>query len=189
MLEKQFGKSVVATAPLYEVTPEYAMEIGLGSNCDVLQIKVSPKYFWEEDVPQWVEPDNAVSLQENQYAEILEKVQRLKLVGSLIERSHDTVYYVTNSKTYHWDRYERAFINRVMHCCPSDTPELMFSFTIYFPHNVQGKVTDTRPVPLSNDAHIPTVRIGDHWYLASATEFEKAKIGKRVTLNLAGPIN
>src|SRR5262245_56354052 len=92
-IEKQFGKRVPAINPLYVVNSEYAIEIDPGSNCDVLKISVAPKYAWQEDVPQWTEPDHTVSLTLNQYNEVLAKIGRLKPLGSLIKRSNEKIYY------------------------------------------------------------------------------------------------
>jgi hypothetical protein len=187
--ETQFGKRVVAAIPLYEVNTDYAAEVRFGNDCNILQIKVAPKHVWQQVVPQWTEPDSSVSLTENQYREVLSRTNRLKMLGPLIKKSSDTISYVTNSKTHHWDQYEHAFINRVMHCCPSDTPELMFSFSIYFLHKVKGKVTAIKPPELPNGFQISRVKIDDDWYLVSATGLEKAKVGDRVALNVAGPVN
>lgn len=186
---QHFGKRVVAAAPIYEVSREYAVEIRVGSNCDVQEMKIAPKYSWQEEVPKWIEPAHTVSLTENQYNEIRSRIGRLKSLGSLITKSDDTVYYVTNSKTHHWDHYENAFINRVMHCCPGDKPELMFSFAIYFLHKVEGEVSGIKPAQPPSAFQISRVKIDDHWYLASAAEFQKAKIGTRAVLNVAGPVN
>lgn len=187
--ETQFGRRVIAAIPLYEVNADYATEVRFGSDCNILQIKVAPKHVWQRDVPQWTEPDYSVSLTGNQYRELLSRIGRLKMLGSLIKKSNDTISYVTNSKTHHWDQYENAIIDRVMHCCPSDTPELMFSFGIYFLHKVKGRVTDIKPPELPNGFQISRIKIDDDWYLVSATGFEKAKVGHRLALNAAGPLN
>src|SRR6185369_10870232 len=83
-IEKQFDKRVPAANPLYEVNSEYAIEVDPASNCDILKIRVGPKYVWQEDVPQWTEPNHPVSLTLNQYNEVLAKIDRLKPLGSLI---------------------------------------------------------------------------------------------------------
>src|SRR5947209_15146747 len=103
-LESQFGKSIVATPLLYEVTSEYGMEIQLGKDCDILQILVGPKFFWNEHVSGWVEPEHRVSLPLAQYEEILRKIEQLKPLGALIKTTRNL--FVTNSKVHYWDEYE-----------------------------------------------------------------------------------
>jgi hypothetical protein len=188
LIENIFGKPVPAAIPLYEINRDYAIQIVVSKSCDVLQAKVQPKYVWEEDVPQWTEPPDTVSLMNDQYEEILSRIGLLKPLGSQTSEDSAAFYYVTNSKTDHWDQYEHAFVNRVMHCCPGNEPRSMFCFTVHFLHRVQGQVNELSPVRAGEPFQFPKVMIGDDWYLAPAGEFQRARVGSTAVFNVAGPL-
>jgi hypothetical protein len=188
-VESQMGTIAKGDVPLFDINGDYAVQIRFGTACEILEVKVAPKYTWEFEMPQWTEPDYVVGLTDGQYKGILSRIITLKMVGPLVKRSSDSYSVVTNSKTEQWDEYQNAFVRRNLHCCPGDQPQLIFSFTIYFVHRVAGEIKDIRGPQLPPDFQFGRVQIGDDWYLIPSNHLKGAELGKRAVWNVAGPVN
>ena len=188
--ESEFGKPIKLGHPLYEVNKDYALEVEFGANDRVRLISVAPKNAWQQLVPQWsMEPEFLVNLPEDKYNNLLTKINHLTSLGSLVHKGNSGIITVNNSKYQRWDQYEHAFIRRTIHCCPSDNPDLLFSFTIFFDHLVRGKITQIRITESPNDSIAAKVKIGGDWYLINDKELGKVRKGKRGSFYVAGPVD
>jgi hypothetical protein len=175
-VESVLGKPATSKAPVYELSAVHAMEIQFDKDCQIVFVQIGPKYFWEQKVPEWVEPHSAPELSTSEYEGFLSKINQLRNTGSVVRRGDSRMSVVTNSKQYAWDEYEHAFINRVMHCCDNKSA---FSVYIYFLQNVQGKIQKIRPDGKA-DAFPRRVMIDDKWYLIPSNQ--KVSLGKPAQL-------
>jgi hypothetical protein len=181
-VESLLGKPATSKAAVYELSAVHAMEIEFDKDCQITRIQISPKYFWEQSIPEWVEPRSAPELSMSEYEGFLSKVDQLRTMGTLIRKGDSGISFVTNSKQYTWDEYEHAFINRVMHCCDNRSA---FSVYIYFLQNVRGKIQKIRPHGKVDN--VPRmVMINDQWYLIPSNQ--KVSSGKRAQLRATGPM-
>ena len=181
-VESVLGKPVTIKAPVYELSAVHAMELRFDKDCQIVFVQISPKYFWEQKIPEWVEPRSAPELSMSEYEGFLSKINQLRDIGTLIRKGDNRISVVTNSKQYTWDEYEHVFINRVMHCCDNNSA---FSVYIYFLQNVQGKIQKIRPH--SDVDSIPRrVMIDDKWFVIPSNQ--KVSVGSRTQLRAAGPM-
>lgn len=128
-VEAVLGKPATSTAAIYELSAIHAMEIEFDKDCQIARVQIGPKYFWEDKIPEWVEPRSAPELSMSEYEGFLSIINQLRTIGSLIRKGDAGMSFVTNSKQHARDEYEHAFINRVMHCCDNKS---VFSVYIYF---------------------------------------------------------
>lgn len=183
-LESRLGKPVTSEVPVYELTTTYAMEIEFGRKCEIVRLRVSPKYAWESKFPNWTEPHSPPGLNANEYAEVLTKINQLRTTGALISKGDEGAFAVTNLKEHHWDEYESAVIERVMHCCDNKS---VFSFRVYFFQKVAGEITRMLTPGKLDARKIREVEINNASYLISSSE--KIVVGTRGAFRVVGPLN
>lgn len=183
-VESRLGKPATNEAPVYGLTTAYAMEIEFGRKCEIVRLRVGPKYGWEMQVPDWTEPHSPPGLNANEYAEVLTKINQLRSVGALISKGDDGAFAVTNSKEYHWDEYESAVIERVMHCCDNKS---VFSFRVYFFQEVAGEITQVLTPGELNPRKLRSVKINNESYLISSSE--RVVVGERGEFRVVGPMD
>jgi hypothetical protein len=85
-------------------------ELEFQKDCELSLIDISPKYFWAYLNPQWREPEHFVSLSDDQYEQLLAKVDEIKSLGSLVSKGQ--VGAVTNQTLALVDRYDKAYVER-----------------------------------------------------------------------------
>jgi hypothetical protein len=96
--EQLFGRSVGEHPYLFEINGEYVLTVDLNKSGELTKVEVLPKYFFQDLMPDWKQPDHIVGLTNNEYVNLLSKVAQLKSVGSVI--SEGKVGAVTNSKLW-----------------------------------------------------------------------------------------
>jgi hypothetical protein len=175
---------------LYDLNQDYALQLQIVKDCEITNIRVAPKYFWEEVNPIWKAPNEPIWISEKDYSDILAKVGQIKRVGSLI--CEGTIGVVTNSKLWLWDQHEEAFVERGIQCCSSEqdsgSSRQVWTFSIYFFHRVEGLIEDKRYGTLYDGSKGGGLKIEGRWYKSVAEELEKARIGERASVKVAGPI-
>jgi hypothetical protein len=183
-----FGDEVQTQLHLFEVNKDYAVNLKTDVRCEVASLEIAPKYFWQESVPQWKEPDHLVGLPEKEYQSALEKAGKIRAIGSLLDKGAAGV--VTNSKLWLTDQYEYAFVVRRIHSTADpvrSSPELVHSFSVYFIRRIEGVVEDKLMTELDGGKR-SKVKIDGKWYLTALAEFNKARLGQRAVLAVAGPL-
>jgi hypothetical protein len=169
------------------VNNDYALQLQLTKNCEMVKIEVSPKYFWEGVNPLWKDTGNLAGLSQNEHERILAKIGQVKRIGTLAYKG--TSGTVTNSKLWLWDRYEDAFVERGMLSSSGNQTSLIHSFSVYYLRKLEGKIENRDSKTLSTANQYGKVRIKGRWYLTTVGEFKKAKIGMRGRFRVAGPIS
>jgi hypothetical protein len=184
-----FGAEIQSKRHLFEVNKQYALELHLSKHCDITKIEVAPKYFWEEANPLWKEPSYSVELSEEDYQDVLAKVERIRRLGSLVRKG--TSGSVTNSKLWLWDQYEQAFVERGVLSWSADQSSNSFgrvhAISIYFLHRLHGKIQDKTYDTLLDGSKRTKVKIEGRWYLTTDRDFDKARVGQHASLMAAGP--
>ena len=186
--KRLFGDEVQKQLHLFEVSENYALSLKTDVRCEVASLEIAPKYFWKDSIPQWTEPDHLAGLPEKEYQSVLEKAGKIKAIGSLLDKG--SIGVVTNSKLWLTDQYEHAFVVRRIHSAADrvqGSPELIHSFSVYFIRRVEGNVEDKLITELGNFKR-PKVKVDGKWYLTTLAEFNKARLGRRAVLAVAGPI-
>jgi hypothetical protein len=189
--KRLFGAEIQPQLHLFEVNKDYALQLQIVDDCKITKIKVAPKYFWEEFNTVWKEPDYSVWLSEKDYPDLLAKVGQIKKIGPLIREG--TIGVISNTRLWLWDQYEEAFVERGMKCCSgeqnSGSSGQVWTFSIYFIRSVEGQIEDKTYRTLPDGSKRRHLKIEGRWYLTTTEEFEKARIGERSSLKVAGPIS
>lgn len=187
-IDRSFQRASTEKLILYEVNSDYFLQAEFQKNCELSRIDISPKYFWDYLNPEWKEPGHWVSLSDDQYVELLDKIDQIKSLGSLVHRAQ--VGEVTNSTLWLVDRYDNGYIERRLRYSIGEQGERnrVTSFSIYFVRSVDGKVSIKNLAGLSNADKRPRLKIDGRWYWVDEAEYAKAVIGARGVFRAAGPV-
>ncbi len=186
---KLFGSQVRGHQDLFELNKDYVLKLQLGGGGEVVGVSAIPKYYLEETEPQWSEPEYVVGMTAGEYRDVLAKVGKLKSLGPLLHQG--SVGVVTNSKLWLLDRYQSAFVQRILNRTArqtGDTPDSIHAFSVYFLRRVEGSVEDKQPPKQIGTDKQWRLKIDGCWYLVPEQEFNKAEPGRRASLYAAGPL-
>jgi hypothetical protein len=152
------------------------------------RVNINPKYSWEYLNSEWKEPEYLVSLSDDEYTQLLAKIDQIKPLGSLIRKGQ--AGEVTNSTLWLFDRYTRAYVERGVHDFPGqhDDPMKIKSFSVYFVRSVSGRVSDKRVSGRATAERRARLKIDGAWYWVDEKEYRKAVIGGHGVFWAAGPV-
>ena len=188
IIARSFRKIRAEKLILYEVNSKYLLQAEFLHKCELSRIDVSPKYFWDYLNPEWKQAGDLVSLSEDEYAQLLSKINQIKPLGALIMTGQ--VGVVTNATLPLVDKYEAGYVERRLYDSvgEQDEPKKLTSFSIYFIRSVEGKVTDKNLIGLSDADKRARLKINGRWYWVDDAEYGKAVVGARGVFRAAGPI-
>ena len=188
IIDRSFQNVSAEKLILYEVNSEYLLQAEFQKKCELSRIDISPKYFWDYINPEWKQPGHLVSLSEEEYTQLLSKINQIKPLGSLVLKGQTGV--VTNATLRLLDRYEKGYVERRLYDSvgEQDTPKKLTSFSIYFIRSVDGKVSDKNLTRLSDTDKRARLKINGRWYWVDEAEYEKAVVGARGVFRAAGPV-
>jgi hypothetical protein len=113
VLEKSrltFGEPVDLSENLYEINRFYVFQPIFDAQNKVEELKVIPKYYFEDSHPEWEEPKDFIYLTVAEYQELLEKLDKIKSKGALVEKGNISV--ATNATAWFTDKYKNAAVTR-----------------------------------------------------------------------------
>jgi hypothetical protein len=188
IIDRSFHRVSTEKLIAYEVNSDYFLRSEFQKNCDLVKIDVSPKYFWEYLNPDWKEPKGGIGLLDDQYKELLDKIDQIKSLGTLIRKGEGGE--VDNATLWLRDRYAKAYVQRRLRDVlgKHDEPMKVTSFTIYFIKSVAGRVSDKRISGGSTPERQARLKIAGRWYWVDEVEYGKAVIGKQGVFRAAGPV-
>lgn len=188
IIDRSFQRASTENIIAYEVNSDYFLLAEFQKNCDLFKIDVSPKYFWEYLNPDWKEPEYRVGLLDDQYSQLLARIDQIKALGALIRKGQ--AGEVTNATLWLRDSYTKAYVERRLRDVlgEHDEPMKVTSFTIYFIRSVGGKVSDKRLSGGSTPERRARLKIDGRWYWVDEAEYRKAVIGARGVFRAAGPV-
>jgi hypothetical protein len=185
IIDRSFQKVSIQNFNLYEVNSDYFLRAEFQKNCELSRIDISPKHFYDYLNPQWKEPGHLVSLSDDQYTQLLARIDQIKPLGSLVGRGQ--VGVVTNATLWLLDRYDQAYVERRLRDSveTQDQPGKVTSFSVYFIRSVAGRVSDKSPSGLTDRR--ARLKIDGRWYWVDETEYGRAVIGRQGVFKAAGP--
>ena len=188
IIDRFFHRASSEKLIAYEVNSDYFLRAEFQKNCDLFKIEVSPKYFWEYLNADWKEPEYRVGLLDDQYAQLLSKIDQIKPLGSLIYIGQ--AGYVTNSTLWLRDRYTKVYIERGIRDVlgEHDNPSRVTSLAIYFIRSVRGKVSDKKLDGVSTAERQARLKIAGRWYWVDEAQYRKAVVGQQGVFRAAGPV-
>src|ERR1044072_1905607 len=102
-----YGPALDNKRRLFAVNEFYVFESKFNGRGRLVQLNVSPKYFFAVDHPEWAEPDNFSFLSKSQYEMVLNQIDCIKSRGPLI-RGSEKISVITNMTAPHHETYRRA---------------------------------------------------------------------------------
>jgi hypothetical protein len=184
IIDRSFQKVTIENFNLYEVNSDYFLRAEFQKDCELSRIDISPKYFYDYLNPQWEEPGHLVSLSDDQYTQLLARIDQIKSLGSLVRRGQ--VGVVTNATLRLLDRYDKAYVERRLRDVEKQgQPGKVTSFSVYFIRSVDGKVSDKSLSGLTDRR--ARLKIDGRWYWVDETEYGRAVIGRQGVFKAAGP--
>ena len=189
LAESFFGPEVRGHQHLFELNKDYVLKLQFGRGGEFIGVSVIPKYYLEEAEPQWSEPEYVVGMTGEEYKDLLTKVEKLRGIGPLLHKG--SIGIVTNSKLWLLDRYQSAFVRRILNLTiqePESAPESIHTFSVYFLRKVEGNVEDKQHINQPGMDEQWKLKIAGCWYLVPEQEFNKAESGNIASLYAAGPI-
>jgi hypothetical protein len=188
IIERFFPRASTEKLVAYEVNGDYFLRAEFEKNCDLVRVDVGPKYFWEYLNPDWKEPKGGIGLLGDQYKALLDKIDQIKPLGTLIRKGEGGE--VDNATLWLRDRYVNAYVQRRIRDIlgKHDEPMKVTSFTIYFIKSVTGRVSDKRISGGSTPERQGRLKIAGKWYWVDEAEYGKAVIGKQGLFRAAGPV-
>ena len=104
-----YGATVDERRHLFALNDFYVVGLMFNARGKLVELNVSPKYFFEEAHPDWAEPDNFAFLSKAQYDALLAQIDTIKPRGALITGS-ETISAVTNMTAPHRERCRHAVL-------------------------------------------------------------------------------
>lgn len=188
IIDRSFQKVRVRKLIGYEVNSKYLLQAEFQQECELSRIDVSPKHFWGHLNPEWKQAGDLVSLPEDEYTQLLSKINQIKPLGALMNKGQ--VGVVTNATLPLVDRYENGYVERRLYDSvgEQDEPKKLTSFSIYFIRSVEGKVMDKNLIGFADADKRARLKINGRWYWVDEAEYGKAVVGARGVFRAAGPI-
>lgn len=190
LAERLFGPPVQGHPCLFEINRDHALRIDVDKSGGVTNLEILPKYFLQNLMPEWKEPDHTVGLSNKEYLDLFSKVVELKPVGKVV--SQGKVGVVANSRLWLLDEYQNAFIQRRLNRTSQDTantPDTINSFSIYYIRGIEGLVDEKQAVDEFGTGQRFKIKVNGCWYLTTKLEFDKARKGDRALVHAAGPLD
>ncbi|HEX8735009.1 MAG TPA: hypothetical protein VF721_06795 [Pyrinomonadaceae bacterium] len=103
-----FGDSVDEKLNLFEVNQQFVLRAEFSEKGKLVKILVEPKYFYEEEHPEWTEPKERPHLANSVYADVIAKINSIKPFGNFLRKKWDGV--ITNSTDYRREYYKNAVL-------------------------------------------------------------------------------
>lgn len=174
-----FGATVDVKLNLFEVNSMFILEPRFDVHDNLTALSVFPKYFLEEQHPEWTEPPHWPLLSEADYQILLARTDRVVAKGNLIAAGLGGT--VTNSTYYPRDRYERAYVIR------GQTGDMVRFFDVYPIHQIEGTIRKRRHRKFLDDDFYQ-VLVGKLNYLMVRADYLKLGRGSKQKFSVVGPI-
>lgn len=131
----------------FEVNSGFYLKAEFKKNCKLVRIDVAPKNFSPHLNPEWKEVDFGLGLAEEEYTQLLTRINGIKPLGRLVHKG--TVCPVTNSTCWMRDDYANAYILRGLRPSPggsesSKTRTFEIHFGKFVPRSTPGVTMLTR---------------------------------------------
>lgn len=107
-LREMFGAPVDVKVNLFEVNRFYVLRVQFDRRERLSELAVEPKYYFEQNHPDWEEPSDFAFLSKAEYESLLLRLDKIRPRGHLLRAS--SVSVVTNLTAHHKDVYQNAVL-------------------------------------------------------------------------------
>ena len=181
LFEETFGKSIDTTLNLYEANELFVVRPEFESNDTLFRISVVPKYWFEDQHPEWKEPDARPHLNRAGYDAVVAKINSIKPFGKVLGNDSEgvRVAVITNFTDYRHEYYENGDLEYLesFYWDKETNKERIRAIYINLFHYVEGKIDGKRFDKYSNREPF-LVAVGEKNYYVDKTTYGRLKKGK-----------
>ena len=175
---------------LFAVDSEYVLQPFYDESEEITELRVVPKYFFQDTHPEWIEPDHAPFLSLSSYRKLLAQIGAVKPLGRLM--TYGQAAYTTNARSWFLDQYQNGLVRRVvitdLRGCKKQAARIA-AFRVVFFRSISGKLESKDALAVLGLAREYRVQIDGKWYWTTEKEFRRLSVGKEVRVKAAGPIS
>lgn len=183
---KVFKKEVTNHAGMFAINKDFGLRLQFSGD-ELASVSIYPKYVWEDAFPNSSEPEKPASIHQSEAEDFLSRIHSIRPLGELKKKSE--VGLVTSMKAHFVDRYDRAYVRRVLHAGTAGQKkgESYFGIKVFYIRTIEGLVAGKSDVTdFLWRQHVVTIDEGR--FYVSAAVFKKLVIGKKERFLGAGPI-
>lgn len=171
---------------LFGAGTDYLLQPTYDARGGITEIRVVPKYFFNQTHPDWTEPNSPIFMPLASYEALLRQISAVNPLGSPTKQGHSGI--TLNLRTTFWDQYERGIVERAMF---RPSPEEAYGvawFTVIYFRTIAGKLESKEIVELPGHDKIFRIKVDGKWYWTTERAFQGLTVGKKVKLEAGGPI-
>jgi hypothetical protein len=179
-----------STEHIYALNSVYVVQPLFDKSGVLTEIRIFPRYYFNETHPDWREPDNPPYLDEPEYRRLLSLIDKVSPLGQLKKKDSGSKY-VSNDQYPATDEYENSIIDRSMRTgngLPDTVVSPVVSIRIYFVHLVSGHLDSIAKSRLPHEFDIfCRVRIDGKVFWIPRKGCGSLRIGRQISAMAAGP--
>jgi hypothetical protein len=180
-----FGRELsLGGSNLFVINERYLLERRFDPQCQLLEVHVAKRQVWSD--PDHDAAADLNGLQMSEYEDVLSKIGEEHPLGKLIES--DKIGFSHRLGTVSWGQYEHALVNRISFLVDgsSGVERLIDSFTIYFAHEVKGKLKEKSLFELKETVTRSRLLIDGDWYWSDEDTYSVAVVDREGTFRVFG---
>jgi hypothetical protein len=152
----------------------------------IIEIRVVPKYFFNQTHPQWTEPTSPVVMPLTAYEALLHQIGAVKPLGDLIRQGQ--VGIMLNLRTTFRDQYEKGIVERAMFRASPEEAYGVAWFTVVYFRTIVGKLELKEAAEPPGPDRSYRIKIDGKWYWTTEKVFQGLTTGNKVKVEAGGPI-
>jgi hypothetical protein len=170
---------------LFAADADYLLRPIFDATGAITEIRVVPKYYFEETHPEWPQPGSITYMPVATYEELLRRICEVKSLGSLIKQGQ--IGITLNLQASFWDQYEKGFVERAMFRMSPEEADGVSRFKVIYFHTIVGKLESKRIVTVFGLDKRYSIKVDGMMYWTTAREFQGLTKGMMVKVEAAGP--
>ncbi|MBP6212283.1 MAG: hypothetical protein KA447_04510 [Pyrinomonadaceae bacterium] len=107
LLGESYQRVTDAKIILFEFDRFHVIRPKFDNRKKLIELALEPKYYFEDDHPDWAEPDDFANLSRAEFIELSTKLKNIKDLGKIVQ-SVNTISAVTNMTAWYAEYYRNA---------------------------------------------------------------------------------
>lgn len=177
MAEQIFGAPLNLHHAVFRLNDTYVLWLIIDVKGNLEEVDIGPRSYYSSEFPNARGAPEPEHLSVADYQDALQRIRQVKDIGSL-QQSHGSSTIVTDLGRVNTDRFEYAFVDRIV----GEDNEVVRRFDIYFLHDMAGS-----PEQVLTMNEQPMVCFVGLWYYMAPEDTNRIKVGTWQKLRVAGP--
>jgi hypothetical protein len=181
-----FGDPVGSVPNVFEINQDYVLRFAFDRGGRLTSISVTPKYYLEQQEPEWHEYESAPFLSDSEFKSLLAKIGQIRSIGQLVEGDH--IGFTSAGKTPFTDRYQHAYVRWESLGPESERgPPAVHAFEVFYLRTHSGTIENLKEPHALFERNVYRVKCDGAWYLVSKKQFQSLSVGRVSSFLAAGP--